>query len=66
MRPEDWARVPWYARRKAEEAARRIERRESIPEQARRLWADMEPDTDAAAHVAAIDYYTAKPRKRTA
>ena len=66
MSPEDWARIPWYTRQRLQERARRVARSESVGEQARRIWADMEPDADAAAHVAAIDYYTAKPRKRTA
>ena len=62
MTPQQWAAMSWHARR------RYIARR-NAPTTARsvaEIAARMAPDPDVAAHLAAMDHYTATPRRRTA
>jgi len=61
--------MPWHARKRLLKAARKAVAPEppvDIAALARRIEARTQPDSHAAAHVAALHHYTAKPRKRTA
>ena len=61
--------MPWHARKRLLKAARKPVAPEpsvDIAALARRIEARTQPDSHAAEHVTAMDYFTAKPRKRTA
>ena len=66
MKADDWARMPWHARKRLLKAARKPVAPEpsvDIPTLARQIEARTQPDRDAGAHVALLHHYTSKPRR---
>lgn len=58
--------MPWYARQRLTTRKPQQSQPVDIAGLARRIAASLPVDPHAAAHVAALDHYTATPRKRTA
>ena len=66
MTPQQWAAMSWHARRRYIARRNAPTTARSVADMAREIAARMAPDPDVAAHLAAMDHYTATPRRRTA
>lgn len=65
LTPRDWQGMSWHARRRYARQRAAPEPPRGIADLAREMEAHMPPDPNVKEHLAALDHYTSRPRKRT-